>query len=50
LGYAFAGATLITLGMFFPCFMFTIIGHQLLEKLVRNQVCMSSFYPSPTRS
>ena len=42
LGYAFAGATVITLGMFFPCFMFTIIGHHLLEKLVRNQVCMST--------
>jgi chromate transport protein ChrA len=36
--YAFAGATVITLGMFFPCFLFTIVGHHLLEKLVRNQV------------
>jgi hypothetical protein len=42
LGYAFAGASLITLGMFFPCFMFTIIGHHLLEKLVRNQVRIST--------
>jgi chromate transport protein ChrA len=38
LAYAFAGATVITLGMFFPCFLFTIMGHHLLEKLVRNQV------------
>lgn len=38
LGAAFAGAVVITLGMFFPCFLFTIAGHSLLEKLVRNQV------------
>jgi chromate transport protein ChrA len=38
LGSAFAGAVVITLGMFFPCFLFTIAGHELLEKLVRNQV------------
>jgi chromate transport protein ChrA len=35
---AFAGAVIITLGMFFPCFLFTIAGHSLLEKLVRNKV------------
>ena len=39
LGYAFAGATVITFGMFFPCFAFTIIGHHVLEKLVHNKVC-----------
>ena len=39
IGYAFAGATVITLGMFFPCFAFTIIGHHVLEKLVHNKVC-----------
>jgi chromate transport protein ChrA len=39
LGNAFAGAIIITLGMFFPCFLFTIAGHTLLEKLVRNKVC-----------
>lgn len=39
LGNAFAGAVLITLGMFFPCFLFTIAGHELLEKMVRNKVC-----------
>ncbi len=42
LGNAFAGAVIITLGMFFPCFVFTIAGHNLLEKLVRNKVCRSS--------
>lgn len=41
LGTAFAGAVLITFGMFMPCFLFTIAGHELLEKLVRNKV--SSF-------
>lgn len=38
LGTAFAGAVVITIGMFFPCFVFTIPGHDLLEKLVRNKV------------
>ncbi|KAI9764707.1 MAG: hypothetical protein M1840_008099 [Geoglossum simile] len=38
LGNAFAGAAIITLGIFFPCFVFTIAGHSLLEKLVRNKV------------
>lgn len=38
LGSAFAGAVVITIGMFFPCFVFTIAGHELLEKLVRNKV------------
>lgn len=38
LGKAFAGAVVITLGMFFPCFLFTIAGHSLLEKLVHNKV------------
>ena len=39
LGYAFAGATVITIGMLSPCFIFTIIGHHVLETLVRNKVC-----------
>lgn len=47
LGHAFAGAIIITLGMFFPCFLFTIAGHELLEKLVRNKV---SGYPTPSSS
>jgi len=38
LGTAFAGAVVITLGMFLPCFIFTVAGHELLEKLVRNKV------------
>lgn len=42
IGNAFAGAVVITLGMFFPCFVFTIAGHDLLEKLVQNQVSTSS--------
>lgn len=43
-GYAFAGAILITIGMFMPCFIFTIAGHDLLEKLVRNKVVYGSLY------
>jgi hypothetical protein len=39
LGSAFAGAIVITLGMFSPCFLFTVAGHSLLEKLIRNKVC-----------
>ncbi|KAK3897995.1 chromate transporter-domain-containing protein [Staphylotrichum tortipilum] len=42
-GSGFAGAVVITLGMFFPCFVFTIAGHELLEKLVRNQFLASFF-------
>jgi hypothetical protein len=42
LGTAFAGAVVITIGMFFPCFVFTIAGHGLLEKLVRSKVSHSS--------
>lgn len=38
LGNAFSAAVVITLGMFFPCFLFTIAGHELLETLVRNKV------------
>ncbi|KAG9292644.1 hypothetical protein G9A89_007016 [Geosiphon pyriformis] len=37
IGYAFLEAFLITIGIFFPCFIFTIMGHHLLEKLVRNK-------------
>jgi len=44
LGYAFAGATVITIGMLSPCFIFTIIGHHALEKLVRNKVCYVCFF------
>lgn len=44
LGTAFAGAVVTTLGMFFPCFLFTIAGHSLLEKLVRNKVNLYPHY------
>jgi chromate transport protein ChrA len=44
LGHAFAGAVIITLGMFFPCFVFTIAGHSLLEKLVHNKVRSFSLF------
>lgn len=43
LGTAFASAVVITLGMFFPCFVFTIAGHKLLEKLVRSEILASFF-------
>jgi len=46
LGYAFSGATVITIGMLSPCFIFTIIGHHALEKLVRNKVCYVCFLSS----
>jgi chromate transport protein ChrA len=39
---AFAGAVIITFGMFFPCFVFTIAGHSVLEKLVHFKVCYLS--------
>lgn len=39
-GNGFAGAVVISLGIFFPCFVFTVAGHHLLEKLVRNKVCV----------
>ena len=42
LGNALIGAIFITFGMFFPCFLFTIAGHSLLEKLVQNKVCSST--------
>lgn len=45
LGQAFGGAVIMTIGMFFPCFVFTIAGHSILEKLVRNKVCPPSFSP-----
>lgn len=50
LGYAFAGAVVITIGMFFPCFLFTIMGHSLLEKLVHNKVRSSRKFTSLERT
>ncbi|KAK6527538.1 hypothetical protein TWF694_004521 [Orbilia ellipsospora] len=43
LGNAFGGAVIITIGMFFPCFLFTIAGHNLLEKLVHNKLLAGFF-------
>ncbi|KAI5792586.1 chromate transporter-domain-containing protein [Peziza echinospora] len=34
-GYALAGAVVATVGMLFPCFVFTIMGHDVLERIVR---------------
>ncbi|CAJ0640823.1 12242_t:CDS:2, partial [Entrophospora sp. SA101] len=48
-GYGFLGAVLITIGIFTPCFLFTILGHDLLEKLVRNQF-MAAFFDGITGS
>ncbi|KAF8247395.1 chromate transporter [Wilcoxina mikolae CBS 423.85] len=42
-GHAFAGAIVITLGMFLPCFLFTIAGHRVLERLVRNSFLAAFF-------
>ncbi|KAI9883266.1 MAG: glutamine-dependent NAD(+) synthetase [Watsoniomyces obsoletus] len=42
-GQAFAGAVVITVGIFFPCFLFTIAGHSLLEKLIRNRYLTAFF-------
>ncbi|KAJ3036939.1 hypothetical protein HDV00_002185 [Rhizophlyctis rosea] len=33
-GYGFLGAILMTIGMFIPCFSFTIIGHNFFQRLV----------------
>ncbi|KAK3837919.1 MAG: LOW QUALITY PROTEIN: chromate transporter-domain-containing protein [Linnemannia elongata] len=49
LGYAFGGCVLITLGMFLPCFIFTIMGHSLLERVCRNET-MASFFDGITGS
>ncbi|KAK5808289.1 chromate transporter [Linnemannia elongata] len=49
LGYAFGGCALITLGMFLPCFIFTIMGHSLLERICRNET-MASFFDGITGS
>jgi chromate transporter len=37
LGHGWLGAITITIGVFLPAFGFTLIGHQLFERLVENQ-------------
>ncbi|CAG8438266.1 2743_t:CDS:2 [Acaulospora morrowiae] len=49
IGYGFLGATLITLGIFTPCFIFTIMGHEMLERLVRNKF-LAAFFDGITGS
>ncbi|KAG0346005.1 hypothetical protein BG004_002656 [Podila humilis] len=44
---AFGGSILMTLGMFFPCFVFTIAGHSLLERICSNET-MASFFDGIT--
>lgn len=41
----FAGAIIITVGMFLPCFIFTIAGHKLLEKIMRMEVSGELYIP-----
>ncbi|KAF9345894.1 hypothetical protein BGX26_002631 [Mortierella sp. AD094] len=49
LGYAFSGSVLMTLGMFFPCFIFTIAGHSVLERICKNET-MAFFFDGITGS
>lgn len=44
LAQAFAASIIITVGILSPCFIFTIAGHSLLEKLVRNKVSICPNY------
>lgn len=37
LGHGLAGAVAMTVGIFLPAFGFTLVGHQLFERLVENQ-------------
>jgi chromate transport protein ChrA len=48
-GWAFLEAFLITIGVFTPCFFFTIMGHHHLEKLVRNKF-LAGFFDGITGS
>jgi putative chromate ion transporter len=49
LGQAFAGSALMTLGMFLPCFLFTIAGHSILERICKNET-MAYFFDGITGS
>ncbi|KAI9343988.1 chromate transporter [Obelidium mucronatum] len=48
-GYGFAGAILMTVGMFIPCFSFTIIGHNFFDNLVKlfHSSVLSAATPLP---
>ncbi|KXS15346.1 chromate transporter [Gonapodya prolifera JEL478] len=48
-GIAFVGAIITTLGMFIPCFSFTIIGHDIFEWLV-NQKSVHALFEGVTAS
>lgn len=48
-GFAFLEGFLITIAVFMPCFIFTILGHHLLEKLVRNKF-LAAFFDGVTGS
>ncbi|KAG9287138.1 hypothetical protein G9A89_001032 [Geosiphon pyriformis] len=43
IGCGFLEAGLITIGIFLPCFIFTIIGHNLLERLSQKQLFRAFF-------
>ena len=47
--WAFLEGFLITIAVFMPCFIFTILGHHLLEKLVRNKF-LAAFFDGVTGS
>ncbi|RIA92084.1 chromate transporter-domain-containing protein [Glomus cerebriforme] len=48
-GWAVLEALLISIGILAPCFFFTIMGHHILEKLVRNKF-LSGFFDGITGS
>ncbi|KAF8985819.1 hypothetical protein BGZ46_001787 [Entomortierella lignicola] len=49
LRYAFSGSILMTVGMFLPSFLFTIVGHSVLERICRNER-MATFFDGITSS
>ncbi len=48
-GYAFLEAMIITLAVFTPCFLLSVWGHSILQKLVRNKF-FSAFFDGITGS
>ncbi|KAF9349832.1 hypothetical protein BGX26_011919 [Mortierella sp. AD094] len=47
--YPFSESVLMALGMFLPCFLFTILGHAVLERIFKNEA-MASFFDGITGS